>query len=143
MILRKQYPEDPINKYIRLRIKQSRTESNETQKDLSKILRKTRVAISDLERGRVAVNASDLTQIAAHYRKPVSFFYPPVVKIEGTLSALEEELLIYFADLPEEQKIIAVGYIKQQAELARKAIYREHADEIAKIRAETRKKKRK
>lgn len=121
MILRKKYPEDPINKYIRLRIKQSRTESNETQKDLSKVLGKTRVAISDLERGRVAVNAADLTQIAAHYRKPVSFFYPPIVKINGSLSALEEEFLIFFADLPDEQQYIAIENIKLQSEIAVKA----------------------
>jgi transcriptional regulator with XRE-family HTH domain len=66
--------DDKLNKYIRERIKLARTDAKETQEDLAKRLEKTRVAISDLERGRVSVNASDLGFIAAHYEKPISFF---------------------------------------------------------------------
>ncbi len=41
-----------------------------------------------------------------HYNKPVCFFYPPVVNVQGKLSALEEELLIHFASLPDTQQYI-------------------------------------
>ena len=55
-------------------VKQARLEACETQEDLAKKMEKTRVAISDLERGRVSVNASDLGFIAAYYDKPISYF---------------------------------------------------------------------
>jgi len=142
-VFRKKYPEIDINHYIRGRIKQARTEANETQEDLAKVLEKSRVAVSDIERGRVEVGASDLTYIAHHYKKPISYFYPPIVSVHGKLSAIEEELLIRFAGIPETQQYIALEYVKQQAELTRKAVDREHADEIAMVRSEARKKKRK
>ena len=140
-MFRKRYPETDIKHYIRGRIKQARTEANETQEDLSKILEKSRVAVSDIERGRVEVGASDLTYIAHHYKKPISYFYPPIVSVQGKLSAIEEELLIRFAGIPETQQYIALEYVKQQADLTRKAVDREHADELAKSRSEIERKK--
>jgi transcriptional regulator with XRE-family HTH domain len=132
MVFRKNYPEDKINKYIRERIKQSRHEANETQENLARTLEKSRVSVSDIERGRVEVGAADLTFIANHYSKPISYFYPPVVSVQGKLSALEEELLIYFSQLPETQQYIALEYIKRQSELSSKALDRELADEAIK-----------
>jgi len=141
-VFRKRYPEDDINHYIRGRIKQARTEANETQEDLSKVLEKSRVAVSDIERGRVEIGASDLTYIAHHYRKPISYFYPPVVSVQGKLSAIEEELLTHFAGIPETQQYIALEYVKQQAELTIKASDREYADQLSEVRSESRKKQR-
>ena len=141
-MFRKRYPEDDINHYIRGRIKQARTEANETQEDLSKVLEKSRVAVSDIERGRVEIGASDLTYIAHHYRKPISYFYPPVVSVQGKLSAIEEELLTHFAGIPETQQYIALEYVKQQAELTIKASDREYADQLSEVRSESRKKQR-
>jgi len=113
---------DKLNKYIRERIKQARLDAGETQEDLAKKMEKTRVAISDLERGRVSVNSSDLGFIAAYYDKPISYFYPPRLKIEkDDLSSLDEELLIILWQLPEIQQHIALEYIKQQLEVVNKA----------------------
>lgn len=75
MLFRK-HQDDIANRYIRERIRQARLESNETQVDLVKVLEKTRVAVSDLERGRVSVSAADLSLIAAYYEKPISFLSP-------------------------------------------------------------------
>ena len=100
-------------------------------------MEKTRVAISDLERGRFSVNASDLGFIAAHYDKPISYFYPPRVKVEkGELSTLDEELLMNFWQLPDTQKHISFEYIKQQLIIIDNAIGRELADKYAKIKSE-------
>ncbi len=46
-----------------------------SQEDLAKALQKSRVSISDIERGRVEISAADLGWIAAHYDKPISFFF--------------------------------------------------------------------
>ena len=116
---------DKLNTYIRERIKQARLEASETQKDLARKMEKTREAISDLERGRVSVNASDLGFIAAYYDKPISYFYPPRLKInKEDLSSLDEELLIVFWQLPEIQQHIAFEYVKQQLEIVNKAEFR-------------------
>ena len=103
--------------------------SRETQEDLAKKMEKTRVAISDLERGRVSVNASDLGFIAAYYDKPISYFYPPRLKIDkDDLSSLDQELLLIFWQLPEIQQHIALEYVKQQLEIVNKAESRSIAD---------------
>ena len=59
--------DDRANKYLRERIKQARLQANETQEDLARRLQKTRVAVSDLERGRVSARAADLLIIGVHY----------------------------------------------------------------------------
>lgn len=120
---------DKLNTYIRERIKQARLDAGQTQEDLAKKMEKTRVAISDLERGRVSVNASDLGFIAAYYDKPISYFYPPRLKInKEDLSSLDEELLIVFWQLPEIQQHIAFEYVKQQLEVVIKAESRSIAE---------------
>jgi len=124
--------DDAANKYIRERIKQARLEANETQEDLAKVLEKTRVAVSDIERGRVLVNAADLSLIAAHYEKPISFFYHPRVIIsKDELSSLDEELISLFHQLPESQQYITLEYVKQQADISLKAFHRKIADDVA------------
>jgi len=102
-------------------------------------MEKTRVAISDLERGRVSVNASDLAFIAAHYDKPIGFFFPPRVKVEkNDLDVLDQELMMIFCQLLETQKQIAFEYVKQQLYITNQARGRElsnkHADMKSKIK---------
>ncbi len=128
----KKYQDDKANQYIREKIRQARQEANETQEDLAFILQKNRVAISDLERGRVAVNGSDLALISAHYDKPISFFYPPKLTInKADLTQLDEELISLFHQLPESQQYISLEYVKQQVDIALKALHRKLADEVA------------
>ncbi len=79
-------------------------EAGETQHDLAQVLEKTRVTVSDIERGRVSVGAADLALIAAHFEKPISFFYPPKISVnKDELSTLNEELITIFNQLPESQ----------------------------------------
>lgn len=117
-------PEDDgkVNRYIRERIRQVRTMASESQEDLAKKLKKSRVTISDMERGRVSVSAADLAYIAAFYEKPIGFFYPPSITVnKDQLSQLEEELIFLFSQLPTTQQHIALEYIKQQVEITIKA----------------------
>jgi transcriptional regulator with XRE-family HTH domain len=131
-MLRKPKQEDKINRYIRERIRQARVEAGETQDDLARILEKTRVTVSDIERGRVSVGAADLAFIAAHYEKPISYFYPPKVSIsKNELSSLDEELISLFHQLPESLQYIALEYTKQQADIALNAFHRKLADDTA------------
>lgn len=125
--------DDSANRYIREKIKEARAEAKESQDDLAKAMGKSRVTISDIERGRVIIGASELGFIAAHYDKPISFFYPSRVTIsKSELSQLEEELLFLFIQLPDTQKLIAIEYIKQQVEITQKAEDRALLDETLK-----------
>ena len=132
--------EDKVNRFIRERIRLARTAANETQGDLAKELYKLRVAMSDLERGRVEVSAADLTSIAAHYDKTISFFYPPRVTVnKDQLSQLEEELISLFSQLPTTQQRIALEYVKQQLDITIKASDQELNDEYAEFKSKQKK----
>lgn len=125
--------DDSANRYIREKIKEARAEAKESQDDLAKAMGKSRVTISDIERGRVIISASELGFIAAHYEKPISYFYPPRVTInKSELSQLEEELLFLFIQLPDTQKLIAIEYVKQQVEISMRAIQRAKLEEMNK-----------
>ena len=129
--------DDRVNRYIRERVRQARKEANETQDDLAKVLEKNRVAVSDLERGRVSVNAAELSLIADHYGKPISYFFPPLETVnKDDLSTIEGELLILVRQLPSLQKHIALENIRQQVKAVDAAREREFADEIAKSKSE-------
>jgi transcriptional regulator with XRE-family HTH domain len=109
--------------YIREKIKQARLAANESQSDLAKFFGKSRVTISDMERGRVDISASDLSFIAAHYNKPISYFFPPrVTANKEDLTQLDEELLFLFFQLPDTQKYIAIEYIRLQVEITNNAL---------------------
>ena len=123
--------DNAANQYIREKIKQARSEAHESQEDLAKALQKSRVSVSDIERGRVQIGASDLGWIAAHYDKPISYFFPPRVTVDKSeLSALDEELIFLFFQLPETQKRIALEYIRQQVEITNKAFEKQNLDKI-------------
>lgn len=63
------------NSEIVKRIKEARLIRKMTQQELATALNKTAAAVSDLERGRVQVTASDLSIIADFLSTPIEFFY--------------------------------------------------------------------
>jgi transcriptional regulator with XRE-family HTH domain len=63
------------NQEIVQRIKEVRQNRNMTQQDLATRLGKTAAAISDMERGKVQISASDLSIIADLLNTPIEFFY--------------------------------------------------------------------
>ncbi len=63
------------NEEIVRRIKENRIFAKMTQQDVASYLGKTAAAISDLERGNVQVNASDLSKIADLFNIPINSFF--------------------------------------------------------------------
>lgn len=114
----KSQEDNAINRYIRKRILEARKNANENQSILAKKLKTTHVSISDMERGRTAINASTLVKIAHHYKKSITYFYPPDTII--TISALEEELLEAFKQLPISEQFAEIDYIKQKVKNSKK-----------------------
>ena len=108
----KHQDDNAINRYIRKRIHQARLETGEDQNTLAKKLKKSRGAISDMERGKTIINASTLVQIAYHYKKSITYFYPPETIIN--LSTLEEELLELFKKLPSPEQFEEIDHLRNK-----------------------------
>lgn len=64
-----------LNDLIVSRIRAARSERGYTQKDLADHLNKTQATISDLERGKVQISASELYEIAIYLNKPIEYFF--------------------------------------------------------------------
>ncbi len=63
------------NLLIAKRIREARLQRNLTQQDLAKKFDKTSAAISDIERGKTQITASDLIVFAELLSKPIEYFY--------------------------------------------------------------------
>lgn len=130
--------EDKYSRYIRERVRLAREEAGLSQEDLARALEKNRVAISDLERGRVGVDASDLFIIAHTLKKPISYFYPPAGEPRaGELPPIIQEIVLEVADLPETQQLMALEYIRQQRQFYEKANKRARDAYITQARFES------
>lgn len=120
MALFKTKHEDKWNRFISERIRQAREEINMSQEELAKAIHKNRVTISDYERGRTEVSASDLQFIANALQKPVTFFYPDLVKIRGAnadeLNEREKELIQAFRRIKnDEAELLAIQHVRRIA----------------------------
>ena len=87
--------EDRLDRFIRERIRLAREARGMSQDDLARFLQKTRVTVSDIERGRVRVGTYDLARIAAALEKPVAYFFP-----DSARGVTSEDLR------PDEQEIV-------------------------------------
>lgn len=75
-------------------IRAARSERGISQKDLADYLGKTQETISNLERGKVQVSASELYQIAQLLNKPIEYFYGEEVgnkEIEEIIAVLRKQ----------------------------------------------------
>lgn len=83
-----------MNETIVQLIKAARSERGISQKDLADHLGKTQETISNLERGKVQVSASELYQIAQLLNKPIEYFYGEEVgnkEIEDLIAVLRKQ----------------------------------------------------
>ena len=125
--------EDKTNRYIRERIREAREQRGKTQDELAKELERSRVAVSDMERGKAQVNASDLVIIASYLEKPIAYFYPPnmVGASAADLSAKEQELVWMFRQLGHDAlENVALGQITTLAESANQSDLKARWEEV-------------
>lgn len=121
MVLWRKKEENKYNRFIRTKVKEAREERGISQEELGKAIHKSRVAISDMERGRTEINAVDLMGMAYALNKPITFFYPDFPAIRGAnlqeLSDKEKELIHFFREIQNlAMENLAVKQIKQFAE---------------------------
>jgi len=101
-----------INDLIVKRVKDARIEKGLTQKDLADHLGRTAASISDLERGKVQVTASDLYKISLFLRKPIEYFFG-----ENFGGEEIQDLVSILRSQPEEYRKANIEYIRKMIKL--------------------------
>jgi len=105
---------EKINDLIVKRVKDARIEKGLTQKDLADHLGRTAASISDLERGKVQVTASDLYKISVFLRKPIEYFFG-----ENFGGEEIQDLVSILRSQPEEYRKANINYIEKMIKLQR------------------------
>ena len=102
--------------YMGKAIRSAREEAGVSQEELARIIYKRRATLSDIENGKVEVEAGTLSLLSYYLKKPLSYFYPAymLVKLDKEeFSPLEHELLLHFEQLlGDEQKKLAIQLVK-------------------------------
>ena len=89
-------------------IRAARNERGITQKELADYLGKTQATMSDLERGKVQVSASELYQIAKYLSKPIEYFYgeetgnkeiQDIIAVLRNQTAEERQAILHIANI--------------------------------------------
>lgn len=109
----------PPNKYTIAMgelIRKAREEAGLSQEQLAEKIYRRRLAVSEMENGKVEISAWTLPLLAYALNKPIGYFFPPYVLREikqGDLLPLEEELLIHFRKIWDEHlQKVAVDQVK-------------------------------
>jgi transcriptional regulator with XRE-family HTH domain len=118
--------ENKYTRFMRERIKQAREERGYTQEFLGKLISRSRVAISDVERGRTEITAFDLLNFAYALRKPIAYFYSDTEAWAGPkaddLEADEKELVLLYREISgNAMRKLAIKQVRQFAEASREA----------------------
>jgi len=129
-----------MNETIAKRIRKARVERDLTQQDVADYLGRTAASISDLERGKVQVSASDLFKLSKFLNKPIEYFYG-----EEFLGDDVQDLISIIRRMPPEIRSDQVYMIKTIIDLQRQSdvlldiedrdeeLQKEHAKEIYNI----------
>jgi transcriptional regulator with XRE-family HTH domain len=126
--------EERPNKFTRAMgqlIKDARDERGLSQTELSELVYRRQAAISEMENGKMEVDASTLMPLAAALEKPLTYFFPrPWVRHvpQEDLSPVEQELITEFRQLPDLEQRMIVEEVKLKRKLAAR-IAREEMDE--------------
>jgi len=100
------------NDEIVQKIKEYRQKSGKTQFELATLLGKTSASISDLERGKVQVSASELSQIADYLDIPINRFFDRVLEDEEF-----DNIISIIKSQPNEARINSFSLLKLLLEI--------------------------
>jgi transcriptional regulator with XRE-family HTH domain len=106
---------------------------------LAEAIHKSRVAISDPERGRTEITASSLLHIAVVLEKPITCFFPDLLAFRGAtaeqLSDREKELIYFYRQIANDaMEHFALNQVKQLAKASIEADQDATMREVARFR---------
>jgi transcriptional regulator with XRE-family HTH domain len=97
-------------------IREAREEAGISQEKLAERIYKRRATLSDIENGKVEVDAGTLALLGYYLKKPLSYFYPEYLRNEleaENLPPLSYELLLHFEQIHgEELQKLAIQLVK-------------------------------
>jgi transcriptional regulator with XRE-family HTH domain len=97
-------------------IRKAREEAGLSQEQLAKDIYRRRLAVSEMENGKVEISAWTLPLLAAALNKPITYFFPSYILNQITpekLSPIEQEILIHFRNSWDENiQKIAIDIVK-------------------------------
>jgi transcriptional regulator with XRE-family HTH domain len=103
-------------KYMGEMIRKAREDMGVSQEELAEKIYRKRLAVSEMENGKVEISAWTLPYLCAVLKKPLSYFYPPSMKEdipEESLRPQEHEMVSYFREIRDEHlEKVAIDLVK-------------------------------
>jgi transcriptional regulator with XRE-family HTH domain len=97
-------------------IRQAREALGMSQDELGEKIYRKRLAVSEMENGKVEISAWTLPLLAAALKKPFSYFFPPSLRVDipkDSLDQSEHELITNFRDVSDEElQKVAIDLVK-------------------------------
>jgi transcriptional regulator with XRE-family HTH domain len=126
---------DTPNKYTSYMgemVRTAREEAGMTQEELAKLTYRKRLAISEMESGKVEISAWVLLYLTSALKKPYAYFFPPSktrdIK-EDSLNPSEHELISYFREISHEDlEKVAIDLVKVIAKFNPVEMLKENID---------------
>ncbi len=101
--------------FVRGRIRQGREDAGLSQRDMARLYGVSQSKISDIERGRVQVTATQLLEFSKLLGKPITYFFPSSTSHQ--LAELEAELLDVLRSLPPDWQDRLLSQARAEAKL--------------------------
>ncbi len=102
--------------YMGKMIRQARENLGMSQEELGEIIYRKRLAVSEMENGKVEISAWVLPLLANALKKPLSYFFPPFLITDIPVNSLDEnehELIKHFREIYDESLCnVAVSLVK-------------------------------
>ena len=115
-------------------IRTAREAAGLTQDQLAEKIYRKRLAVSEMENGKVEISAWTIPLLASALNKPISYFFPDYIRMEITpekLTQQEQEVLIQFRNIwGEHLKKVAILLIKVVADFDPMIMIKDEMDTI-------------
>jgi transcriptional regulator with XRE-family HTH domain len=102
--------------YMGKQIRQARENLGMSQDELGEMIYRKRLAVSEMENGKVEISAWVLPLLANALKKPFSYFFPPNLRTdipEESLDEYEHELIRNFREINDEHLLkVATDLVK-------------------------------
>jgi transcriptional regulator with XRE-family HTH domain len=137
MLLETEKPPNKQTKAMGELIRKAREEAGLSQEQLAEKIYRRRLAVSEMENGKVEISAWTIPLLAHALNKPITYFYPNHVLKQLTpeeLSSLEQELLIHFSNISSDHlREVAIDLVKVVSQFDPKEMLIDRIDTIIEL----------
>jgi transcriptional regulator with XRE-family HTH domain len=120
-----------VNDYIREKLREAREAAGLSQRQLAELVHSAQGTISDLERGKIRINAGELVRYAQALGKSILYFYPGTQVSD--LSEREQVLVSLFQRLEDRWQENLIELAAAQVRLQETVLAKQQSEDDAKI----------